>query len=47
MPKSILHFKSKAGYKKYLAFGNIHHVFHGGKPIIYIHGKKHKVHHKR
>lgn len=44
-----LHFKSKAGYKKYLAYGHIHKVFETtpGNQKIVIRGKPHKVKHKR
>lgn len=41
---NVLHFKSKAGYKKYLAYGHIRNLFHGRKRI-YIRGKFHKVIH--
>ena len=39
-----LHFKSKAGYKKWLAHGHIHGLFHGKKRIK-IRGKTHRVKH--
>lgn len=42
-----LHFKTKAGYQKYVAYGNIHHVFKHRAPYekIVIHGKVHHVNH--
>lgn len=42
-PKTI-HFKSKRGYQKWLAFGHLHHVFHGKENVV-IAGHKHKVEH--
>ena len=44
-----LHFKSKAGYRRWLAFGHIHGQFKrtpGNKKIV-IRGKAHKVKHTR
>lgn len=40
-------FKSKAGYKRWLAYGHIHKVFARtpGNQMIKIKGKKHKVRH--
>ncbi len=42
-----LHFKTKAGYKKWLAYGHIHGDFAKvkGNKEIYIAGKKHTVDH--
>lgn len=39
-----LHFKTKKGYHKWLAFGHIHRVFkrRKGEKIV-IRGRKHKV----
>ncbi len=44
-----LHFKNKAGYNRYLAYGHIHKVFENtpGNQRIKIGGKTHKVKHKR
>ncbi len=44
---TALNFKSKKGYKKYLAFGHIHKVFEKtpGNTPIKIAGKTHKVKH--
>lgn len=49
MPKKPLKFKSKATYKKWLAYGHIHKDFIKvpGHQAITIAGKKHKVKHKR
>lgn len=42
-----LHFKSSEAYRKYLAYGNIHHVFKHKAPYakVVLHGKPHKVLH--
>lgn len=42
----VRHFKSKAGYRKWLAYGHIHHVFHG-RQKVYIGGRLHKVKHRK
>lgn len=42
--EKTLHFKSKEAYQKWLAYGHIHHAFHGKKEIV-IHGHHHKVYH--
>ena len=45
-----LHFKSKAAYKKWLAYNYIHNRRKMGRPphkVVYIRGKKHRVKHKR
>jgi hypothetical protein len=44
-----LHFKSKAGYGKWLAFGHMHGAFARvpGDARTFIAGKPHKVKHKR
>lgn len=46
-----LHFKSKKGYKKWLAYEHIHHVGKrhrkGNYPRVRIHGRPHKVKHHR
>lgn len=39
-----INFKSKAAYKRYLAYGHIHDKFHG-KQAVTIRGKAHKVQH--
>lgn len=47
MPRKLgktLHFKSKAAYSRYLAYGHIHKKFHGCKNIV-IGGHVHKVRH--
>lgn len=44
MPRT-LHFSSVEGYHKWLAFGHIHHKFHGRANIM-IRGKHHAVVHK-
>lgn len=41
-----LHFKSKSGYMKYNAYRFIHHLNKGGKDVVFIHGKRHKVNHQ-
>lgn len=42
------HFKSKAGYMKWLAHGHIHEDFKvPGNQKVFIRGKLHKVKHKR
>lgn len=43
------HFKSKAGYKKWIAYGQIHGIFAKtpGHQKIFIRGKPHKVKHKK
>lgn len=44
-----LHFGSKSGYQKWLAYNWIHNKQEMGKPpheIVYVHGKEHKVKHK-
>ena len=48
MAKKPLHFKSKAGYKKWLAFGHMHGAFKKapGHQRIMIRGRVHKVKHK-
>jgi hypothetical protein len=43
MPKTV-HFSSKAGYQKWLAYGHIHKRFHGCMKIV-IGGHTHKVKH--
>lgn len=47
MGKKPLHFKTKKGYRKWLAFGWIHGVFKRkpGHQKIVIRGKPHKVKH--
>ena len=46
--KKVLHFKSMAGYKKWLAYGHLRGKFKvPGHQEIYIRGKKRKVKHKR
>jgi hypothetical protein len=42
-----LHFKSKSGYQKWLAYGHMHGAFKKvpGHQKIVIHGKSHKVKH--
>ena len=42
-----LHFKSKESYMKWVAHGQIHHLFKHKAPYekIFIHGKLHKVKH--
>lgn len=42
-----LHFKTKAGYQKWLSYGHIHGDFANvkGNKEIYIAGKKHNVDH--
>lgn len=44
-----LNFKSKAAYRRYLAYGHIHKVFEKtpGVQKIYIRGKVHHVKHRR
>jgi hypothetical protein len=42
-PKAV-NFKSKEGYRKWLAFGHIHKKFHG-KQKVTIRGKPHTVKH--
>lgn len=43
-----LHFKNKKSYRKWLAYGHMHHEFDvPGNKRIYIHGKLHKVKHKK
>lgn len=39
-------FKSGAAYKKWLAYGHMHDVFHGTQPVS-IRGKPHKVNHSK
>lgn len=44
----MVNFSSKAKYKKWLAYGHIHHQFEntpGNQPVT-IKGKKHKVKHQ-
>ena len=42
------HFKSKASYQKWLAYGHMHGDFKvPGVQKVYIKGKLHKVKHKR
>lgn len=45
MPGKTLHFKSFSGYKKWLAYKNIHGLNRGNRDTIYIHGHKHRVEH--
>jgi len=40
-----MNFKSKAAYKKWLAYGHMHKVFHG-KTAVKIKGQAHRVKHK-
>jgi hypothetical protein len=40
-----MHFKSKAGYGRWLAYGHMHGAFKGPGVDVFIRGKKHKVHH--
>ena len=49
MAKKTMHFKSKAAYKRWLAYGHIHGVFEKakGSQKVIIKGKTHKVKHKR
>lgn len=39
------HFKSVAAYDRWLAYGHIHHKFHGKENVV-IAGKHHKVIHE-
>ena len=41
-----INFKSLGAYKKWLAYGHIHKVFSGKKPVK-IRGKTHKVKHAK
>jgi len=46
--KGVKHFKSRAGYQKWLAYGHIHgHFKVPGVQRVYIRGKLHKVKHRR
>jgi hypothetical protein len=42
-----LHFKNHAAYKRWLAYGQMHHKFKHHNARIYINGKFHHVHHSR
>lgn len=43
-----LHFKTKAGYDRWEAYGHMHHVFKDkDKPKIVIAGKPHAVMHSK
>jgi hypothetical protein len=43
------HFKNKKSYSKWLAWGHMHKVFETtpGNQTIILHGKKHKVKHRK
>jgi len=45
----VRHFRSKAAYRKWLAYGHIHGHFKRkpGHQIVYIRGKRHRVKHRR
>jgi hypothetical protein len=46
--KGVKHFKSKAGYHKWLAYGHMHGDFKvPGVQKVYIRGRLHKVLHGR
>lgn len=44
-----IHFSTNKAYRKWNAYGHIHHVFKGKGPYpgIYIRGRKHRVKHTR
>ena len=41
----ILKFKNKEAYRRWNAYRFIHGVAKGGHEQVYLHGKKHHVHH--
>lgn len=43
------HFKTKAGYRKWIIYGQMHGDFARtpGHQVVFIGGKRHKVKHKR
>lgn len=43
----IKHFKNMAAYRKWLAYGNIHHVLLHKHNKVIIAGRVHKVKHRR
>jgi hypothetical protein len=47
MARKTVHFTNTAGYRRWLAYGHIHGVFDGPGETVYIHGKKHRVMHKK
>jgi len=43
-----VHFKSKAGYKRWVAYGHIHNKFKGGAgERVVIAGRPHRVRHSK
>jgi len=47
MKRKTVNFGSMEKYRRWVAYGNIHHVFNGPGETIHIKGKLHRVKHSK